>query len=99
MPKHNLTVLLIEDSPEYAELVHQWLSPKDDTAFKLHWADSLLQGLNSLTDSSADVILLDLGLPDSDGYETFQTTRTYAPKTPILILSAGESESLALQMV
>jgi Flp pilus assembly CpaE family ATPase len=46
-----------------------------------------------------DVILLDLGLPDSNGYETFTTVRTYAPAAPIIVLSGGDSESLALRMV
>jgi Flp pilus assembly CpaE family ATPase len=94
-----LTVLLIEDTPEFAELVHKWLSPKGDITFILSWPDSLMQGLNSIAQGHVDVILLDLGLPDSNGYETFTTVRTYAPAAPIIVLSGGDSESLALRMV
>jgi Flp pilus assembly CpaE family ATPase len=94
-----LTVLLIEDSQAYAELVHKWLTPTADIAFVLHWADSLHQGLESLSQKAPDVILLDLGLPDSDGSETFQTVKIYAQKRPIIILSSADSESLALQLV
>jgi Flp pilus assembly CpaE family ATPase len=99
MTKQTLKVLLIEDTPEYAELVHKWLSPKGEVSFVLSWADSLMQGLNSLSQSSVDAILLDLGLPDSNGYETFTTTKAYAPGVPIIVLSGGDSESLALRMV
>ena len=99
MTAQALKVLLIEDSAEFAELVHTWLSPKGDIAFILSWSDSLMQGLNSLAEGNVDVILLDLGLPDSNGYETFTTVRTYAPAVPVIVLSGGDSESLALRMV
>ena len=46
-----------------------------------------------------DVILLDLGLPDCSGMDTFKQTRARAPKTPIVILSSADSEALALQMI
>ena len=99
MTTQALTILLIEDTAEFAELVHQWLAPKGDIAFVLNWADSLMQGLNSLAKGHVDVILLDLGLPDSNGYETFTTVRNYSPTTPVIVLSGGDSESLALRMV
>jgi pilus assembly protein CpaE len=99
MTAQALKVLLIEDTAEFAELVHKWLSPKGDIAFILSWSDSLMQGLNSLAEGNVDVILLDLGLPDSNGYETFTTVRTYAPAVPVIVLSGGDSESLALRMV
>src|SRR5579872_4461722 len=99
MTTQTLTILMIEDTPEFAELVHQWLSPKGNTGFILNWSDSLMQGLNTLAHGNIDVILLDLGLPDCDGYETFTTIRNYAPAVPVIVLSSGDSESLALRMV
>ena len=89
MINKTLTVLLIEDSQAYAELVHKWLTPTADIAFVLHWADSLHQGLESLSSKAPDVILLDLGLPDSDGSETFQTVKIYSQNIPIIVLSSG----------
>jgi len=99
MIKKTLTVLLIEDNPEYAELVQRWLSLREDATFVLSWTDSLMEGMNSLTLGGVDVILLDLGLPDSDGISTFTTIKTFAPGVPIIILSASDSESLALRLV
>jgi pilus assembly protein CpaE len=99
MIKKILTVLLIEDNREYAALVQRWLSPKEDIEFVLNWADSLLAGLNHLEKGNVDAILLDLGLPDSRGLETFTTTKLHAPGIPILILSGSETESLALQKI
>ena len=99
MQGKTLTVLLIEDSVDYAELVQTWLSPGTEIVFALNWTDSLAAGLNRLRQGGVDVILLDLGLPDSDGLETFTRTRAEAPGVPVIILSAGDSESLALQVI
>jgi len=100
MDRKILNVLLIEDSPDYAELVQQWLSDTgDEAAFVLSWTDSLAAGLDRLAQGAVDVVLLDLGLPDSYGVETFLSTRAHAPGIPVIILSAADSESLALQMI
>jgi Flp pilus assembly CpaE family ATPase len=97
--KKILTVLLIEDSPEYAELVQRWLSTKQDVEFVLNWTDSLAAGLSRLAKGGVDVILLDLGLPDSRGLKTFIAAQAHAPCVPIVVLSGGDTESLALHMV
>jgi len=100
LEKRTLTVLLIEDSPQYAHLVQHWLSgSSEESGFLLNWTDSLSAGMSRLDKGGVDVILLDLGLPDCNGLETYAQTRARAPKTPILILSSAESESLALEMI
>src|SRR5258706_14554705 len=98
--KRTLTVLLIEDSYQCAHLVQHWLSDAGEgTGFLLNWTDSLAAGMSRLERGGVDVILLDLGLPGCNGVETYTQTRARAPKTPILILSSAESESLALEMI
>ena len=100
MEENTLTVLLIEDSAQYAQLVQHWLAHVSGGAgFVLNWTDSLADGMTRLERGGVDVILLDLGLPDCSGMETFTQTRARAPKTPIVILSSADSESLALQMI
>ena len=100
MEENTLTVLLIEDSPQFAQLVQHWFaSISGGAAFVLNWTDSLADGMNRLDRGGVDVILLDLGLPDCSGMETFLQARGRAAKTPIVILSSADSESLALQMI
>jgi Flp pilus assembly CpaE family ATPase len=94
-----LTVLLIEDSPDFAALVQQWLTLSTEINFVLHWTDSLQAGLNRLKQGHVDVILLDLGLPDSGGVQTFSRTKFQAAAVPVILLSGNESEALALQLV
>ena len=98
MSSKPLTVLLIEDSPAYAELVQQWLSSKE-SAFVLNWTDCLEAGINRLARGGIDVILLDLGLPDSEGRNTFAAARTHATNVPIIVLSANDDESMALDAI
>jgi Flp pilus assembly CpaE family ATPase len=100
MNKTSVRVLLIEDNPDYAELVQQWLaSAGDDAKFDLSWTDTLAGGLNRIAQGDMDVILLDLGLPDSHGMETYAAVKARALGVPTIILSAADSESLAIEMV
>jgi len=94
-----LTVLLIEDSPDYAALVQQWLSVKTSAAFVLHWADSLQSGLDRLKQGGVDAILLDLDLPDSSGIGTFTRTKRQAAGVPVILLTGDSGEQFALQLV
>jgi|HubBroStandDraft_6_1064221.scaffolds.fasta_scaffold24865_2 Flp pilus assembly CpaE family ATPase len=97
--KKTLTVLLVEDSPEFAALVQQWLAFRTDIDFVLNWTDTLQAGLNRLKNGPVDVILLDLGLPDSSGLDTFIKTKQHAAGVPVILLSGDESQQVALQMV
>lgn len=97
--KRLLTVLLIEDSPEFAELVQRWLAPKPNVEFALNWTDTLVAGLTRLEKGGIDVVLLDLGLPDCADGDTFARVQEHNATVPVIILSAGDTESLALQMV
>jgi DNA-binding response OmpR family regulator len=43
-----------------------------------------------------DAVLLDLSLPDSQGFETFSRLRAQAPDVPVIVLTSLEDEELAL---
>src|SRR5580658_6973738 len=98
MLKKKLSVLLVEDSPEYASLVQRW-SIEKEKGFILNWTDTLDAGLKRLAQGGVDVVLLDLGLPDSDGPATFAAVKAAAGGVPIIILSGADSELLTLQMI
>lgn len=94
-----VNVLLIEDSRSFAGLVKHWLLDRTDIACALNWTDSLQAGLNRLKLGGVDVILLDLGLPDSKGLQTLIRTKVEAFGIPVILLSADHSDDFALQMV
>ena len=52
-----------------------------------------------MAEGNIDAILLDLGLPDSQGLNTFEKIHAAAQKVPILILTAFKDDALALEAV
>ena len=100
MGPQTLTVLLIEDNPDYAKIVQHWLSqPCADVEFVLNWTDSLAESRRRLARGNVSVILLDLNLPDSEGAATFTAVRSQAPEIPVIILSAGDDVAMALKLI
>jgi len=95
-----LTVLLIEDNPDYAKIVQHWLSqPCAGVEYVLNWTDSLAESLRRLARGNVSVILLDLNLPDSEGASTYTVVRSQAPEIPVIVLSAGDDVAMALQLI
>lgn len=93
-----INILLIEDDPAAAEIV-QGLIREDASLFKLQWADHLQAGLDRLTAGGIDLVLLDFGLPDSEGLETFLRTHEHSPAVAIVPLTATGDEALALRAI
>jgi len=97
----NLRVLLIEDDPGYAMLVRQLLLANEGRPsgrVQLTSVEQLSNGLARLADRNAlDVVLLDLGLPDSDGLKTLARVRQQAPGVPVVVLTGAADERLALE--
>ncbi|MGC9948477.1 MAG: response regulator [Bryobacteraceae bacterium] len=97
---NRLSVLLVEDDPDYATLVQQWLAGTgDDPGFSLNWTESLSSALSRLARGGIDIVLLDLSLPDSHGIETFLTLRSRCSEVPVIVLSSADSEPMALQTI
>jgi light-regulated signal transduction histidine kinase (bacteriophytochrome)/CheY-like chemotaxis protein len=63
------------------------------------WSSRLDEALSHLEQESFDVLLLDLGLPDSQGLATFQDVYARSPKIPIIICSGAADEELAVEAV
>jgi len=61
--------------------------------------EKLGDALETLQAEHQDVVLLDLNLPDSSGYDTFFTIFSAAPKAAVLVLSSSEDEDLAVRTV
>jgi two-component system cell cycle response regulator len=92
-------ILLIQDNSDYAVSVRAHLSKDKEMAFDVHAAASLKAALESLAVKPADIILLELSLPDSQGLETFEKIQAAAPQAPIVILTFLDEELTALHAV
>ncbi|HEY8036111.1 MAG TPA: diguanylate cyclase [Methylobacter sp.] len=91
-----IRVLLIEDEAGDAHLVKTKLGHAQSGHFEVTWVQSLIEAQRRLADSSFDVMLLDLSLPDSDGLATIHSARVMAMDIPIVVLSGRGDTDFAL---
>ena len=94
-----IRVLLIEDNPGDARLIREMLrdAGAGQTVIDLEHAARLATGLERLSSAGADVVLLDLSLPDSSGLATFEAVHDARPDTPIVVLSGLADQDVAVR--
>ncbi len=90
-------VLLIEDNAVDARLVKGMLEHDESGAFTLKQAATLEDGLRLLAPGAVyQVILLDLGLPDSDGLQTLRRIMPVAEGASVVVLTGLQDEDLGI---
>jgi len=94
-----LKVLLVEDNPGDAHLIKRLLTKSSATKHTLDAVNRLDAGIEQCDQGSFDVVLLDLGLPDSQGFATVATMRAAVPHLPIIVLTGLDDLELALHAV
>ncbi len=95
-----IKVLLIEDSPGDARLIETLLAQSRELSFEVEWLDTLTAGMERLMACKVDVVLLDLGLPESVGIDTLQRLFARMQSVPtVVVLSGLNDETIALQAV
>lgn len=85
-----ISVLMIEDSGNEARIINRLLQDIN-SEFTLSRVSRLGDAMNELAYHKKDVVILDLGLPDSHGPEAIRTIHARYPKLPIVVLS-GRSD-------
>ena len=101
MNSSQLKVLLIEDNHDDAALIQAFLAAAPAARFQLVVLSRCREGLSYLEQKGpgVDLILLDLGLPDSQGLDTFQRIYSQVPHIPILVLTGLDDETVAMTAV
>ncbi len=90
-----IKVLLIEDNPGDVRLIQEMVSEVDGAMFDLECVDRLSTGLKHLVAAGdIDLVLLDLGLPDSSGFDTLKSIQAQAPGVAIVVLTGLEDETI-----
>lgn len=97
--KNTIKVLLIEDNLQIAELIRDMLRRSSTVAYEVSHEINLTSALRDISPASADIIALDLTLPDSQGFQTFFSVRASAPDIPVIILTGTDDEEMAVQAV
>ncbi|MBS1955790.1 MAG: response regulator [Cyanobacteria bacterium SZAS-4] len=93
------SLLLVEDSPHDTRLVGELLKIADDTTFDICSVASLAEAIAATTETSYDVVALDLGLPDSIGLSGFVKLQAHIPDTPIVITTGSDEQVLGREAV
>jgi two-component system, OmpR family, response regulator RegX3 len=82
------TILLVEDEEDIASLVRAYL---ERDGFRVVWATRGTEGLAELERNDVRLAILDLRLPDADGFDVCRTIRSTS-SVPILMLTARDEE-------
>jgi two-component sensor histidine kinase/CheY-like chemotaxis protein len=94
-----IQALLVEDNPGDARLLREMLGELESSSVRLTHAARLAAAQELLTQTRFDVILLDLLLPDAQGFATFAQAKDQAPRVPIVVLTGVQDEALAVKAV
>ncbi len=91
----SLNILLVEDNPGDVEIIKD-LIRSSGIDFTITHVSTLRETLICCIDNVYDVILLDLGLPDSEGMEALKKLNVFKIVPPIVILTGLDNEDVAL---
>jgi two-component system KDP operon response regulator KdpE len=80
--------LVIDDEVQIRRLLRVVLESAD---YHVHEAETAAQGLTDAATRRPDVVLLDLGLPDSDGVNVLRRLREWS-QVPVIVLSVRDDE-------
>lgn len=89
-----MDALLIEDDASVRTLVRAVLEKDGST---VQQAQTAAEGEELAFNNQYDIIILDLGLPDGDGFEICKEIRDHEITTPVLILSAEQETDVKVK--
>jgi len=94
-----LHILIVEDNPADADLMRDALPETGHIRFHSESVPRLSEALARLATGGIDLVLTDLGLPDSQGLATFRELRQAAPDLAIIVLTGNDDQEMAVAAV
>ena len=86
-PAHRRRILVVDDEPRIIHFIRLNL---EHDGFEVSEATSGTQALEQLRDQLPDLILLDVMMPDLDGFETLRLMREISTVPVIMLTAKGE---------
>jgi len=96
--RKTIRVLIVEDNRGDAKLVRLALQ-EPHYPYKTKVVEYLSAAIEYLHNGVFDVVLLDMGLPDSQGIDTVLRVHAESPDTPIVVLTILDDEEMGVQAV
>ena len=84
----NTNILLIEDEASIADNISYALQTE---GYKVIWEQLGNNGISHLQNNSVELVILDVGLPDINGFEVCKSIRKFSD-VPIIFLTARSEE-------
>jgi len=95
----SLRVLVVEDNPADVDLIREALPDRGGVAFQVEAVSRVAEAVVRLAAGGIDLVLIDLGLPDSQGLETFHKLQKASPSTPAIVLTGNDDQEAAIAAV
>jgi two-component system KDP operon response regulator KdpE len=89
-----LRILVVDDEPAILRFLRAGLGSQGYVVIE---ADNGQRALDAVRSKRADLVVLDLGLPDIDGLEVIKRVRASGSAVPIIVLSSRDSETAKVQ--
>jgi two-component system, OmpR family, response regulator len=83
-----MRILVVEDDKSLGEAMTQSLT---HAGYAADWVTNVADALHALSVENFDAMVLDLGLPDRDGYDVVRHLRSHGKSLPVLILTARDA--------
>ncbi len=84
-------ILLVDDDVELRTLLAEQLQLHEE--FAIIQAGTAAEGMSATKADHVDLVVMDVGLPDMDGREAVRVLRKNGFKSPIIMLTANDTES------
>lgn len=88
-------ILVVENDEDDALLIRTMLAHDRKQSYAVHRVKTLKEAVDFLSEKTPDLIVSDLGLPDSRGIGTFREIKKAASDVPILLLTGHQDELMA----
>jgi signal transduction histidine kinase/CheY-like chemotaxis protein len=103
-PLNPISILLIEDDIAdkllFEEILHhvRYQHPQPHQ-YQVEWASTLKRGIEMYQAGTYDIVLADLTLPDSQGFETIERITQNVTDTPVVLITGLVNEELTLNVI
>src|SRR5208282_1588280 len=92
-----IVLLLVEDNSGDVRLLQEMLNARQLGKFALTHLGCMSDAVKHLATNAVDIILLDLGLPDTQGLAAVRRLHTAVPRIPLVVITGCDDELLADQ--